>query len=77
MNVSIERLVKKPFRLIIWFSDPFDGKFLGSINLPYEQRKAVFSHYSNLAKKMKIGLCNIYPEILNGRKPRIHIEKVF
>lgn len=64
----------RPNHIYVCYEDPFDGKFLGSVKLTYQPRRAAEGFYSRYFLSIKNGLRDIESKVLNGRQPRMHIK---
>lgn len=66
----------RPSRIVITYSDPFDGTLLCVNDFLYEPRRASDGFYTRSIQIMKTGLKKIQSHILEGRDPVAKVELI-
>lgn len=62
---------QRPWRIILTVTDPFDGAFLGEMNMRYNRRKSADGFYSRRVKMLRDLHKTLDSKTLQGRTPRV------
>lgn len=66
----------RPRRVVITYSDPFDGALLCEEDLCYDARKSADGYYTRRVKLAREAFKSIWSDVLQGRTPKIAVRLV-
>ena len=67
---------KRPRRVVLTWTDPFDGAFLCAEDIAYDARRAASGYYSRRVTLTRAAGRRIWSDALQGRTPRVGVRFV-
>ena len=68
------RRAVRPRRVVLTWTDPFDGAFLLAEDMPYNSRRSAAGYYTRRVKVSRPAIKDIWGETLQGRTPRVGVR---